>query len=82
MDAVVYHAPLDIKLQQVDILEIYAGEILFEVRAATTCGTDLKAYMRGFEVARRNFFLAMSTPAMSRKSEESHGLRKECTSQQ
>jgi L-iditol 2-dehydrogenase len=48
MNAVVYYAPLDIRLERVDTPKLHAGDILVKVRTATTCGTDLKTYTRGY----------------------------------
>jgi len=47
MRAVVYQRPEVIELRQVPIPHPGPGEILVKVRAATTCGTDLKTYRRG-----------------------------------
>jgi L-iditol 2-dehydrogenase len=47
MRAAVYLGPGMIELRDVPIPEPAAGEILVKVRAATTCGTDVKTYLRG-----------------------------------
>ena len=47
MRALILEAPLQMSLQQVDIPTLGEGELLVKVRAATTCGTDLKAFRRG-----------------------------------
>lgn len=47
MRAVVYLGPETIELRNVPIPEPKAGELLVKVRAATTCGTDVKTYRRG-----------------------------------
>lgn len=47
MRAVVYLGPEKIELCTVPIPEPAAGEVLVKVRAATTCGTDVKTYRRG-----------------------------------
>ncbi|MCE9557364.1 MAG: alcohol dehydrogenase catalytic domain-containing protein [Armatimonadetes bacterium] len=39
--------PGRLSLQHVEIPQPGPGELLIEVKAATTCGTDLKAYLRG-----------------------------------
>jgi len=39
---------MDIRLETVDIPRIGPGELLVRVKAATTCGTDLKTYIRGY----------------------------------
>lgn len=47
MRAAVYLGPEKIELRMVPIPEPADGEILVKVRAATTCGTDVKTYRRG-----------------------------------
>lgn len=47
MRAAVFLGPEKIELRTVPIPEPAAGEILVKVRAATTCGTDVKTYLRG-----------------------------------
>jgi len=47
MRALILEAPGCIRLQQAPIPQPATGEILIRVKAATTCGTDLKAYLRG-----------------------------------
>ena len=47
MRAAVYLGPEKIELRSVPIPTPMAGEILVKVRAATTCGTDVKTYRRG-----------------------------------
>jgi L-iditol 2-dehydrogenase len=47
MRAAVYLGPEKIELSTVRIPEPAAGELLVRVRAATTCGTDVKTYRRG-----------------------------------
>jgi L-iditol 2-dehydrogenase len=47
MRAVVYLGPEKIELRSVPIPEPAQGEVLVKVRAATTCGTDVKTYRRG-----------------------------------
>jgi len=47
MRAAVYLGPEKIELRSVPIPEPAPGEILVKVRAATTCGTDVKTYRRG-----------------------------------
>lgn len=37
-----------LKVESIDIPEIGPGEILVRVRAATTCGTDVKIFQRGY----------------------------------
>jgi len=47
MRAVVYLGPEQIELRRVPIPDPATGELLVKVRAATTCGTDVKTYRRG-----------------------------------
>ncbi len=47
MQALILQKPGAILLDSIPIPTPGPGEILIEVRAATTCGTDLKAYLRG-----------------------------------
>ena len=47
MRTVVYLGPEQVELRLVPIPEPQAGELLVRVRAATTCGTDVKTYRRG-----------------------------------
>ncbi|RLG46956.1 MAG: dehydrogenase, partial [Thermoproteota archaeon] len=48
MKAALLYGVKDLRLEDVDIPEVGPGEILVRVRAATTCGTDLKIYKRGY----------------------------------
>ena len=45
--AVFLNGPKDISVKTVDFPELKDGEILVKIKAATTCGTDLKNYNRG-----------------------------------
>lgn len=47
MSALVLIAPGKIEIQEVEVESPGPGELLLEVLAANTCGTDLKAYRRG-----------------------------------
>lgn len=47
MKALILEEPRSISLCEAPLPEPKAGEIVIRVRAATTCGTDLKAYLRG-----------------------------------
>lgn len=47
MEAVILEAPGQLAHRRVPIPVPQAGEVLVRVQAATTCGTDLKAYLRG-----------------------------------
>src|SRR5689334_24280286 len=47
MLAALFYAPMDVRLAQQPIPRPGSGEVLLQVAAATTCGTDLKTYRRG-----------------------------------
>jgi L-iditol 2-dehydrogenase len=47
MRAAVYLGPEQIELRSLPVPEPKEGELLVKVRAATTCGTDVKTYRRG-----------------------------------
>jgi len=48
MKAALLYGVKDLRVESVDTPEIGAGEILVRVKAATTCGTDLKIFQRGY----------------------------------
>ncbi len=47
MKAQMFYAPGNVRFEEADIPTIKDGEILVKVKAALTCGTDLKTYKRG-----------------------------------
>jgi L-iditol 2-dehydrogenase len=47
MRAVVYMGPEHLEIQQVPVPSLRPDEVLVKVRSATTCGTDVKTYLRG-----------------------------------
>ncbi len=47
MRALILESPGQLRLKTIQTPEPTAGEILVRVMAATTCGTDLKAFLRG-----------------------------------
>ncbi|GAI51303.1 unnamed protein product [marine sediment metagenome] len=47
MKAAVFHAIKDVRLEEAEIPRIKSDEVLVRVRAALTCGTDRKMYLRG-----------------------------------
>ena len=47
MKAVRYWAPNDIRYEEVPIPKLNEGEILVKIKAALTCGTDVKTFKRG-----------------------------------
>ena len=48
MQAAVLYGKEDVRMETVPVPEIGPGEILVRVRAALTCGTDVKVYRRGY----------------------------------
>ncbi len=48
MTAAVLYGKEDLKIEQVPVPEIGSDEVLVRVRAALTCGTDLKVYRQGY----------------------------------
>jgi L-iditol 2-dehydrogenase len=50
MRAVYFLEPGKLELREVPIPEPAAGEVIIKVESATTCGTDLKAYLRGHRI--------------------------------
>ncbi|GAB4114489.1 MAG: zinc-binding dehydrogenase [Candidatus Caldatribacteriota bacterium] len=55
MKAAVFYAPQQVKLEKVEIPEISPEEVLVKVRAALTCGTDRKTYLRGHHLFKPPF---------------------------
>ncbi|MEA3454138.1 MAG: zinc-binding dehydrogenase [Candidatus Caldatribacteriota bacterium] len=47
MKAALFHAPHQVRLEEINIPDIGPDEVLVKVRAALTCGTDRKTYLRG-----------------------------------
>ncbi len=50
MKAVRFWAPNDLRYEEVKVPELKEGEILVKVKAALTCGTDVKTFRRGHPV--------------------------------
>ncbi|HID87333.1 MAG TPA: alcohol dehydrogenase [Anaerolineae bacterium] len=50
MKAVLFYAPGDIRLEEIARPKAGPGEVVVEIEAALTCGTDLKTYRRGHPV--------------------------------
>jgi L-iditol 2-dehydrogenase len=48
MKAAVLYGKEDVRLEDVPLPEVGAGEILVRVRTALTCGTDVKVFRRGY----------------------------------
>jgi L-iditol 2-dehydrogenase len=48
MTAAVLYGKQDVRIEQIPIPRVEHGEVLVRIRAALTCGTDLKVYRQGF----------------------------------
>lgn len=48
MKAAILYGIKDLRVENIDIPKIYPGEVLVKVKAATTCGTDVKIFQRGY----------------------------------
>jgi len=48
MKAAMLYGVKKLSVEEVDVPEVGPGEVLVRVRAATTCGTDLKIFRRGY----------------------------------
>jgi L-iditol 2-dehydrogenase len=48
MTAAVLYGSEDLRVEQIDVPQIAADEVLLKVKVALTCGTDLKVWKRGY----------------------------------
>ncbi len=48
MKAAMLYGVKDLRIDEIEVPEVNAGEVLVKVKAATTCGTDLKIFQRGY----------------------------------
>ena len=48
MKAAMLHGVKDLRVEDVDVPGVGIGEVLVKIKAATTCGTDVKIYQRGY----------------------------------
>ena len=48
MTAAILHGKEDVRIEQVPVPEPQPGEVLLRIGAATTCGTDVKVFKRGY----------------------------------
>src|SRR4030042_4590448 len=55
MKAAVFCAPGQVRLEEINIPDIGSDEVLVKVRAALTCGTDRKTYLRGHHLFKPPF---------------------------
>src|SRR5690348_10107719 len=53
MLAAMFYAPLDVRMEYRSIPKPGDGEVLLKIAAATTCGTDLKTFLRGHPLLMR-----------------------------
>ena len=49
MRAAVFRDIKDVRLEEIDVPTTQADEVLVKIRAALTCGTDAKTYLRGLK---------------------------------
>ena len=54
MKAVLFYGPQNIKYEETSIKPLEKGEVLVKIKAALTCGTDVKTYRRGHPVLIKN----------------------------
>ncbi|MGD2246783.1 MAG: zinc-binding dehydrogenase [Candidatus Methanofastidiosia archaeon] len=50
MKVAMFYGPADVRLEERDIPTIKDGEVLIKIKAALTCGTDVKTYKRGHKL--------------------------------
>lgn len=48
MKAAMLYGVRDLRVEDVEVPRVEAGEVLVKVKSATTCGTDLKIFQRGY----------------------------------
>ena len=48
MKAAMFYGVKDLRIEDIDVPEVGAGEVLVKIKAATTCGTDVKIFQRGY----------------------------------
>lgn len=48
MKAATLYGVKDLRVEDIEVPKVEAGEVLVKVKAATTCGTDLKIFQRGY----------------------------------
>ncbi|MEW5817252.1 MAG: alcohol dehydrogenase catalytic domain-containing protein, partial [Spirochaetota bacterium] len=47
MNAALFYGPMDVRIEKTEIPRPGRGEVLVKVKAALTCGTDIKTYQQG-----------------------------------
>jgi len=50
MKVAMFYGPENVQLEEKNIPEIADGEVLVRIKAALTCGTDVKTYRRGHKL--------------------------------
>ena len=69
MRTALLYAPGDLRIEQVGLPQPQRGEVLIEIAAAMSCGTDVKMYQRGHPaIAPTRHASGTSSPARSRRS--------------
>jgi len=48
MKAAMLYGVKDLRIEEVEVPKVEVGEVLVKIEAATTCGTDLKIFQRGY----------------------------------
>lgn len=48
MKAAMLYGVKDLRIEEIPVPKVEAGEVLVKIKAATTCGTDLKIFHRGY----------------------------------
>ena len=48
MKAAMLYGVKDLRIEDIEVPKVGPGEVLVKVKAATTCGTDLKIFKRGY----------------------------------
>ena len=51
MKALVWHGKEDVRIEDVPLHPLKPGEVRVNIKAALTCGTDLKVWRRGYHAA-------------------------------
>lgn len=54
MKAIISYGVKDLRLEEIEKPKVGKGEVLLKIKAATTCGTDVKMYNRGYAISLHN----------------------------
>ncbi len=55
MKAAVFYGIKDVRMKEIEVPEIGPSEVLVKIKAALTCGTDRKMYLRGYHLVKPPF---------------------------